>query len=212
MSLISDNSEKNSYAYVELRGTTHEEADQDTSQSVGSTVKFYNRSVKTPWVVGFHSEAQHGVFGPADPKHLPIHAKGVSIGFNCEVIRKTEHGTVIGLNIQNTNRSIAFGDSAIKIQSTVGALRPVGEFGHYNCGWDNGILFEGAGLSAGKVGINFGNSEYETGIDLGDNSIRLNEGQKIFLERSGQVWIEYNASTEHVELHKGPGFVKNLDD
>src|SRR4051812_48419885 len=98
LSLISDNAQTNSYSwplYIELRGTTSPQADINTSQSVGSTVRLFNQSLGSPWMVGFHSEIWHA----QDRDNKPVAANGTSIGFNCEVGRKGSTGRTIGVNV-----------------------------------------------------------------------------------------------------------------
>jgi hypothetical protein len=98
-------------------------------------------------------------------------------------------GTAIGVNIQNTVHSNLQGTHAVNIQST-----------GVNQVWQNGIHFDGPGL--GNIGINFDSATYNMGIDLQNNSFRMNAGQKIFLEASGQIFIRYNSGTAKVEIVK----------
>lgn len=191
LSLIAEASQKNSYTwplYVQVNGTNHPGADMNTSQSVGATVRAYNRSTGSPWLAGFHSEIYHGRDGITGSN---INANGTSILYNAELTNLTSAGTKIGLNIQNTVASTAPGTHAINIQS-----------GSTTSTWLNGIHFEGS-KTAGNIGINFDEAQYNMGIELANNSIRMNAGQKLILERYGTVYIWYNPASGQVEVVKG---------
>jgi len=195
LSLIAEASQKNSYTwplYIQLSGTTDPTADINTSQSVGSTVRAFNRSVGSPSVLGYHSEMYHGMTEiPARGGH-DVDANGTSILFNGELTSRSSHGRTIGLNLQSFPDSTVAGTEAINIQST--SPRAI---------WQNGIHFESfAAPIAGNIGINFDAAHYNLGIDLADNSLRLNAGQKIYLEKFSQIFLWYNPATARVELMK----------
>jgi hypothetical protein len=199
LSLLSANTQENSYAwpfYVELRATNHADADQDSSQSSGATVRAFNRSVGSPWLVGFHSEIHHG----SDRDATPIDAHGTSIGYNTELTRLSQHGTAVGVEIMNTPHSETWGTHGLEITSTGPAS-----------GWGNGIHFSaGDDYVAGNIGINFDQAQYNMGLDLGDNSMRMNAGQSIVLEHFGGVSIKFNPSTGNIEFYKGDSLVHSI--
>jgi hypothetical protein len=195
LSLVQDASQKNSNSwplYIQLSGTTDPGADISTSASVGSTVRAFNRSSGSPWLAGYHSEIYHGSTAIDALGGQQVETNGTSILYNGELISRSTHGRTIGLNLQNTIASTGSGVFAINIQSTSDAT-----------GWQNGIHFEDpAGGTAGNIGINFDAAHYNMGLDLADNSLRLNAGQKIYLEKTGAIYLSYNAKTQKVELVK----------
>jgi hypothetical protein len=195
LSLIADANQRNSYTwplYIQLSGTTDPNADIHTSQSVGSTVRAFNRSTGSPSVIGHHTEIYHGMTAiPALGGHQ-VEANGTSVMFNGELTTNSNHGRTVGLNLQNTPASTAPGTDAINIQSTSPSAI-----------WQNGVHFESPGAPiAGNIGINFDAAHYNMGIDLAENSLRLNAGQKIYLEKFSQVFIWYNPATARIELMK----------
>ncbi len=195
LSLIAEANQQNSLTwplYIQLSGTNHPGATMDSSQSVGATVRAFNRSTGNPWLAGFHSEIFHGRDGLTGP---PVDAHGTSILFNGELTTLTSSGGTVGLNLQNTSNSTVRGTHAINIQS-----------GSASAIWQNGIHFEGTGI-AGNIGINFDNAHYNMGIDLSDNSIRMNANQKVVLERNGTIFLWYNLDSGQVELVKGGSVV-----
>jgi uncharacterized protein YjaZ len=64
--------------------------------------------------------------------------------------------------------------------------------------------------NTGDIGINFDGSHYNMGLDLANNSMRLNAGQKVFLEESGAVFLWYNASNRKVEIVNGGSVVASF--
>jgi len=194
--LIADADQKNSYSwplYIELRNTNSPDADINSSQGAGALVRASNRSNGSPWLVGFHSEIAHGRDG-FDGQIYPG-ATGTSILFNGELSQYAKGGTTIGLNLQNTPRSSYTGLHAINIQSSSSTQN-----------WQNGIHFEGPGTT-GNIGINYDSSHFNMGIDLADNSIRMNANQKFYLEKYSTIYFWYNSSTGKVELVKGGSVV-----
>ncbi|MBB6368166.1 hypothetical protein FHR56_003331 [Xanthomonas sacchari] len=187
LSLISESDQQNSFSwplYIQLNATKHPNATQDSSQSVGATVRAFQRSTGSPWLAGFHSELFHGYDGIAG-QNVATH--GTSILFNGELTSYTNGGSTIGLNLLNTPGSSTAGTHAIQIQPGTR-------------GWQNGIHFDSGAL--GNIGINFDQSNYNMGIDLGDNSLRMNANQRIILEKYGSVYLRYNSTSDKVELVK----------
>jgi hypothetical protein len=193
LSLIADGSQKNSFLwplYIELRGTTSGDANMASSQSVGATVRTVVRSTGSPWTVGFHSEIAQGRSTWTDG--APVATKGTSILFNGEMRSFATGGRTIGVNLQcvYTDSTSQRCDTAINIQA-----------GGATTYWQDGIHFESSGnVPAGNIGINFDKSQYKMGLDLADNSVRLNAGQKIFLDKDGAAYIWENPSTHAVEI------------
>jgi hypothetical protein len=201
LSLISDGTATNSNQwplFIELRGTTSPAAITKNSQgtpisaSVGSTVRTIVRSTGSPWTVGYHSEVAHGetVFATG----TPIATNGTSILYNGEIRSFSTGGVTTGVNLQcvyqdSTSRYCSNG---INIQT-----------GAPSTFWQNGIHFDTNGnYFNGNIGINFDQAQFHMGIDLANNSLRMNAGQKIVLEKYGQVWISYNQAKNTVEIWK----------
>jgi hypothetical protein len=203
LSLIGEGSEQNSYLwplYVELRGTTNDAATIKSSQSAGTMVRALVRSSGSPWTAGFHSEIAHGRESLESGKIVAT--KGTSILFNGEMRSYGTAGETIGVNLQcvYSDANSKECDHAINIQA-----------GSASTTWRDGIHFDSAGsYNTGKVGINFDQSRYHLGLDLANNSMKLNGGQKISLEESGAVFIWYNPATRKVEIIKGGSVVASF--
>jgi hypothetical protein len=196
LALISENTQTNSFSwplYVELRGTSSSSATQTTSQSVGATVRAYNSSIGSPWLAAFHSEPHHG----ENWEGKTSNANGTTIGYNMELSRLTSYGTAIGIELQNTVNFSANGDIGLNIVSTGS-----------NKGWGSGIYFQG-GAGAGNVAINM-EAQYNLGLDLGPNSMRMNAGEKVILEHYGTAWLSYNPTTGNIELYKNSKLVASF--
>jgi hypothetical protein len=203
LSLIGEGSQQNSYLwplYVELRGTTNSTATARSSQSAGAMVRALVRSSGSPWTAGFHSEIAHGRDFLEDGN--VVATKGTSILFNGEMRSYSTAGETIGVNLQcvYSDANSKECDHAINIQA-----------GSASAAWRNGIHFDSAGTyPTGKIGINFDQSHYHVGLDLANNSMKLNGGQKIVLEESGSVFISYNPATRNVEIVKGNSVVASF--
>jgi hypothetical protein len=195
LSLIGEGSQQNSYLwpmYIELRGTTNSAATMQSSQSVGATVRSLVRSVGSPWTAGYHSEIAHGRLGLASGNVVPTN--GTSILFNGEMRSYSAGGDTIGVNLQcvYTDSNSKNCKHALNIQA-----------GSSTTAWQNGIHFESIGnYVTDSIGINFDQSRYNVGLDLGDNSLRLNAGQKILLTKDGTVYLRYNQSSDRVEIFR----------
>lgn len=194
LSLVAEAKQQNSFTwplYIQLTGTDNAGATLASSQSTGVNVRAFNRSTGSPWLASVHSEAYHGKDGIAGPS---LNTQGTSLLFNGELSSYSSTGTAIGLNLQNTPNSTQPGTYAINIQSTSNAAV-----------WRNGIHFEGPGN--GNIGINFDQAHYNMGISLGDNSLRMNAGQRFLLEQTGAVYLWYNSMASRVELVKSGNVV-----
>lgn len=185
LSLVTEASQANSFSwplYIQLNGTNSPSATKDSSQSVGATVRAFNRSTGSPWLTGFHSEVFHGLDGVNGAN---VATNGTSILYNGELTTRVGSGLTIGLNLQNNEGSTAMGTHAINIQPG-------------SRGWVNGIHFDSG--ATGNIGISFDSAHYNMGIDVADNSIRMNANQKLYLEHFGQVYIQYNSNSGLVEI------------
>ncbi len=114
LSLISDNTQPDSFAYpfvVTLNDTTSPLATQESSQTTGVNVRSYSSSTGSPWLAGVHSEVWHGWSYPT-LQQSP--ANGVTLAYNAEVHRSSAAGTVIGMNVSDLGPLPA--DDAINIQ------------------------------------------------------------------------------------------------
>jgi len=195
LSLVTDGSQTNSYQwplYVEMRGTTSANATQQSSQSAGAVIRGVVRSPGSPWTAGVHSEIAHGESAWLAGK--PVATSGTSIAFNGEIRSFSTGGVTTGLNLQcaYTDSTSKFCDNGINIQA-----------GAASTYWQSGIHFEAAGnYSSGNVGINFDQSQYNIGIDLANNSLRMNAGQKFILDKNGAAYISYDATKDVVQIVK----------
>lgn len=203
LSLVTDGSQSNSYQwplYVEMRGTTNGNATQQSSQSAGAVIRGVVRSPGSPWTAGVHSEIAHGETAWLAGK--PVATTGTSIAFNGEIRSFSTGGVTTGLNLQcvYTDSTSKFCDNGINIQA-----------GAASTYWHNGIHFEAAGnYSSGNIGINFDRSQYNIGIDLANNSLRMNAGQKFILDKDGAAYISYDATKDVVQIVRHGAVVASL--
>ncbi len=144
-------------------------AELTSHQVIGDAVVLCSRLIKKGkgWTAGHHSE----VF---------THAPGVAIGVNVEVSNfytGPDSTEVIGVNIQPTH-----------------GPRPCQYGLHIQQGEGGRVQFEKAiGLNGGgAVGVDLAGHFKEVGIDMHDNSIRLNEGAGIELDGVGKVRLRYH--------------------
>jgi hypothetical protein len=194
LSLIEESAQVNAFLwplYVQVKGTSHPSATQATSQSSGAQVRAFNRSPGgTPWVTGFHSEMFHGA-NDTIAGSTAYAANGTSILFNGELYRRVANGRAIGLNLQNVGGYAGqHGDEAINVQGD----------------WQTGLRFEAFGARSGTRGI-WLEHNFDVGIDLADNCLRMNGyigggggSPGIFLEESRAISIRWNKTTQHIEF------------
>jgi hypothetical protein len=217
LSLVSQNSQTNSYAwpfFIQLVATTATAATQSSSQSCASAVMLYNRSSGSPWAVGYHSEAHHG----QEPNGT-IHSTGATtIGYNMEMTRVSNSGATIGVEVLNkptyvdqngTSHTADVGTAAINIDGL----------------WSYGVRITNpstpsaavrmtdaertalaaqpvATPAAGSVGISV-EAPFEIGVDVGPNHLRMQHGQKLILDDEEGVFLTYNRTSKQIEMHKG---------
>ncbi|AKJ06321.1 Hypothetical protein AA314_07947 [Archangium gephyra] len=85
-------------------------------------------------------------------------------------------------------------DDAINLQSTSSQAY-----------WSNGVHFEGPY----NIGINFDTATTNMGIDLRDNSIRMNAGQKFYLDGArGRAYLTYDATFDRIEMWKNGSVIE----
>jgi hypothetical protein len=203
LSLIGEGSDVNSYLwplYVELRATTSPHATLPSSQSAGVTVRALVRSTGSPWTAGIHSEIAHG--RESLESGTVIATNGTSILLNGEMRSYSSAGETIGVNLQCvfTDKYSKNCDHAINIQA-----------GSPTTTWRDGLHFDSSsGYSSGGIGINFDRARYAVGLDLANNSVRMNANQKIMLEEGGNVYLWYNSSTKKVEIVNGGSVVASF--
>jgi hypothetical protein len=203
LSMVGEGTQTNSFLwplYIELRGTSSKSATRETSQSVGATVRTLVRSIGSPWTAGFHSELAHGSDALEGGNVIPTN--GTSILMNGEMRSYSSGGTTIGVNLQcvYTDSRSKNCDDAINIQA--GSATTV---------WHNGIHFDSNGnYVTGNIGIDFDRSHYNMGLDLANNSIRLNANQKVVLEKSGGAYLWYNSSSGRIEIVRGGSVVASF--
>src|SRR5262249_44837679 len=187
LSIVEEATQQNSFSwplYVHLSGTTHPGATPETSQSVAVTARAYQRSTGSPWLAGFHSEVHHGY---NDVTKTTVPTQGTSIMFNGELSRFSSSGRTIGMNLQ-AHDGTTYLNEAINLQSASPTVY-----------WANGLHFEGPY----NVGINFDEATSNMGIELRANSMRMDPGQKIYLDGyRSQAWISFNPGTQKVEIFR----------
>jgi len=145
-----------------------------------------------PWTIYSHLTTHH-VEGDACVLYAKMDKKnaGWSCGLHSEVFCEAR-AVGLGVNVEMTNRYNGPEKSEM-IGVNILALGP------YDCQYgmqihDNKGHFETSiGLNGqGKTGIDFA-GKFDTGIDMHDNNLRLNEGASICLEQTGKVRIRYKS-------------------
>jgi len=43
--------------------------------------------------------------------------------------------------------------------------------------------------------------EFVVGIEMGNNSIRMNKGAELIFEETGRFYVKYNPATDRIEFH-----------
>jgi len=150
---------------------------------------------------------------------------GTTIGSNIEMLNlNQDNDSVFGLNIQSKAYEAK---SAINIQTApIGQNDPLWQPG-MNGSWETGIRFQSGNGTESHIGtgIEFGPNTYgdrgiwlqgdfEAGIDLGQNNLRMNAQSKIEFEATGQVAMRYNPDTYRIEFLYGEeviGFLNTSD-
>lgn len=199
--------------YIQLvaRGTTGGDA-------VGAYVRLFNEGAG--WGAAYHTDLYHL-------------GSGTSIGGNIELTRTDRSeglpggvygtlptqpaGRAIGVNIQNTEHSVAHGDQAVNIQGgpgrswTTAVNIEAGNEGRDGVmvggTWDHAVHLNGQGGVAIAV-----DGQYQRGLSLEHNDIYLSSGSRIYLDDAAEVYLCFNEDTRRVELVYGPkGVVAAID-
>ena len=150
---------------------------------------------------------------------------GTTIGSNIEMLNLNQgNDSVFGLNIQSKAYEAK---SAINIQTApIGQNDPLWQ-PNMDGSWETGIRFQSGNNTESHIGtgIKFGPNTYgdrgiwlqgdfEAGIDMGQNNLRMNAQSKIEFETTGQVAMRYNPDTYRIEFLYGEdviGFLNTSD-
>jgi hypothetical protein len=157
-------------------------ASLETHHEVGDACVVCSRLHKhgPGWSTGLHSE----VFN---------HHRGVALGANIEMSNDyagAAETTVTGLNIQAVGGATPM-QSAIQIHDGSNSFQ-------------TGIKLKGKG----RTGIDLPGS-FQVGVNLHNNSIRLNEGSCVELDGKGQIKVRYR--NNRVEFLNGERCIGHLD-
>lgn len=200
--------------YIQLVSAT-----TGVGNATGTYVRLYNE--ESGWGASYHTDLFHI-------------GSGTSIGVNVELTRTDSAkdlpggsyptlppqpaGRAIGLNILNTEHSQVSGDQAINIQAngpsqswdTAVNIEP------QNSGtdavavagsWVNGVHLMGSGASGLTV-----DGTFTKGITLTNNDIQLSSGSRIYFDSNGEVYMQYNATSNHLEFVYTPrGVIGYID-
>ncbi|MGO8947346.1 MAG: hypothetical protein ACLQUY_06735 [Ktedonobacterales bacterium] len=139
------------------------------------------------------------MFQTGDGWATAIHAEphqddgaGITIGLNVEASRSAGTGRIIGANIEAAN---GYGDQGINIQSG-----PVST-------WGTGLNFDWNSQGTRAIWIQ---GNWVVGLDLGNNHMRMNAGQKICLEPTEAVYLTYNPSSQRIEFWRDGDMVASF--
>jgi len=64
--------------------------------------------------------------------------------------------------------------------------------------WKIGIHFDQGSKGTRAVRIE---GEFVVGIEMGNNSIRMNKGAELIFEETGRFYVKYNPATDRIEFH-----------
>jgi len=184
LSLLSEGQGKNSYPwplYVQVRASPAHNADMGSANAFAVNARLINAGAG---------------FGAAVFSDVQHNGNGTNIGFDFELIRSSEAGRVIGLNVLNAGDpsnmpdTTKSGDQAINIQTKVP-----------DKGWDTAIRLEPNAASgrAGHCGI-WIEGKYDIGLDMENNNIKLNRGAKIFFDENQTLFLWLNPSNSRLEF------------
>jgi hypothetical protein len=135
------------------------------------------------WGAAFHTDLYH-------------QGGGTSIGANVEVTKKTDAGRAIGVNIQSKGAKT---DEAIHIQTAPS--------GSQEGSWETGVHFEKSCKGNRAIWIE---GAWDTGLDLGANSLAMAAGSRVYLEDTRQVSLTFNAEAKRVEFRHGDSVIGYL--
>lgn len=166
--------------------------------ATGTNARIYNRS--TGWTAAHHGEG------------IAYSPGSVNIGYNAELSPMVSGSRMIGLNLQAKNGYFNkpaghWSNEAINIQSDVGV------------GWKTGIRFDRVRTetaidlgpeSSGNLAIRI-RGRYGIGLDMGNNSIRLDSGTRVCFEESNRICLRYNARRARLEFLNGSAVLAYLN-
>lgn len=107
---------------------------------------------------------------------------GITIGVNVEANRSAGTGRVIGANVLSSQGGL---NEAVNIQTGDG------------CSWETGLNFDYGSQGTRAIWIQ---GKWVVGLDLGNNHMRMNAGQKICLEDTDGVYLTYNPHSQRIEF------------
>lgn len=182
------------------------DTNHDRGDGVGSIINLWNRG--SGWSSAYHAD----VFAVGD---------GPAIGANIETLDLgEERAYVVGVNVQNKAHRANVG-----MQVQTGPLPESHRW--WEPGMDGGWLtgFRLAGMpGAGyyRTGIEFDRhthgrrgiwmrGQFDTGIDLGGNSLRMNEGARLELDADSAIALRFNRERERIEFLEGNSVIAWID-
>lgn len=182
------------------------DTNHDRGDAVGSIVNLWKRG--SGWSTAYHAD----VFA---------YGSGAAIGSNIETYDLGEDRShLIGLNVQNKAHR---GSAGLQVQTgPLPESHPWWEPG-MDGGWNAGLRLSGMpGAGHYRTGIEFDRythgryglrmlGRFETGIDLGDNSLRVNGGVPIELDGRSGVALRYNPDLARIEFVSGDHTIAWLD-
>ncbi len=182
------------------------DTNHDRGDGVGSIVNLWNRG--GGWSTAYHAD----VFAKGS---------GTAIGANIETYDLgDDRSHLIGLNVQNKAHR---GSAGLQVQT--GPLpdsHPWWQPG-MDGGWTAGLRIAGMpGAGHYRTGIELDRhthgryglrilGQFDTGIDLGDNSLRVNGGVPIELDGRNGLALRYNPERARIEFVAGDGTIAWLD-
>lgn len=185
--------------------------EQVQTQDAGPTLVFsllkkVTAKRASPWVLGVLLDSTHdegdgvGTYhyivnrgkGWSAANHIDLlhYGEGTSIGQNIEPQRYSLLGRMTGINIQPRYGWV---DEGINFQTRDGG------------GYGTGIRFEGGVTGKRAIWIE---GDFETGIDMGPNDMRLQPGARLYF---GEVFFTFNEATKALEVRKGEKVLWTID-
>ena len=182
------------------------DTNHDRGDAVGSIVNLWKRG--SGWSAAYHAD----VFA---------YGSGAAIGNNIETYDiGEERSYLIGLNVQNKAHR---GNAALQVQTgPMPDWHPWWEPG-MDGGWIAGLRLAGMpGAGYYRTGIEFDRhthgrrgmwmrGQFDIGLDLGSNSIRMAGGTPLELDGSAGIALRYNPARERIEFVNGDEVIAWLD-
>lgn len=182
------------------------DTNHDHGDGIGSSVNLWNRG--SGWSTAYHAD----VFAFGD---------GPTIGSNIETYDLGEQRAhLVGLNVQNKAHR---GNVGLQVQTgPLPESHPWWESG-MDGGWLTGFRLSGMpGAGYYRTGIEFDRhthgrrgiwlrGQFDTGIDLGDNSLRMNGGARFELDGNAGIALRFNRELERIEFLDGDAVIAWID-